>query len=115
MQREIKFRYRIQDKTGKIITQIYTLEEIEMGLLSKYYSLDYKILSRDQYTGLKDKNDKEIYGGDIVKHFVSYKEQIDKIHFVEDGWRVGTWEPNYLGNFEVEVIGNIYENPELLT
>jgi len=112
---KIKFRYRIQDKAGKVITQIYTLEEIEMGLLSKCYSLDYKILSRDQSTNLGDKNGKEIYGGDIVKNqYGAVGEYVWSES--RSGWDIQFRKfPGFETMNEWEIIGNIHENPELLT
>jgi uncharacterized phage protein (TIGR01671 family) len=78
-----------------------------------------------QYTGLKDKNGKEIYEGDIV--YCDYYKEIFKVTwgYFEDCCVMGeTWvlaglifEPTvyyYSLDKEVEVIGNIYENPELV-
>ena len=65
--REIKFRYRISGKNGIIIPRIYTLKEIENGVLNDHFKNKRIIHSRDIFIGLKDKNDKEIYEGDIVK------------------------------------------------
>lgn len=75
-----------------------------------------------QSTGLKDKNGKEIFEGDIVDY--KGREAVIKWHgsyasfiyrFV-DGLqeRVSEWEPLFLAYLKCEVIGNIYENPELL-
>ncbi len=72
-----------------------------------------------QYTGLKDKNGKEIYEGDIVHWHRSkgVKDVIDKVVYDNDYlcYRIGIWgiffKPKLNNN--VEVIGNIYKNPEL--
>lgn len=74
-----------------------------------------------QYTGIKDKNDKEIYDGFIIqiplnrKCIVKYAEHISAFVLVEiDGSAISN---NILLKNDsacYEIIGNIYENPELL-
>ena len=106
--REIKFR--AWDKEDKeFVTSVFNM------LLRIGEPLENERFEFMQYTGLKDKNGKEIYEGDIITHVnegacdgteVKWKE--DTAQFVNVwGWRMGEAEL-------FEVVGNIYENPELL-
>lgn len=75
-----------------------------------------------QSTGLRDKNGQEIFEGDIVNY--KGRKAVIKWHgsyasfiyrFVDElQERVSEWHPLFLAYYHFEVIGNIYENPELL-
>lgn len=68
-----------------------------------------------QYTGMRDKDRRDIYEGDIVKGHINehYQASSAVIEWQGHGWLAGgVGLCTY--NWDVEIIGNIYENPELL-
>lgn len=84
-----------------------------------YFDTEDMILM--QYTGLKDKNGKEIYEGDIIKAFTSGKWRIGIIIYEHSGFTIDVTINKDLeyGRTSIienltEIIGNIYANPELL-
>ena len=69
-----------------------------------------------QYTGLTDRNDKKIFEGDIVREFGGESCQgyyeIDNVLTVKIPDTLINFEMSY--DCEYKIIGNIYDNPELL-
>lgn len=79
------------------------------------YRPSYKDIDIMQYTGLKDKNGKEIYEGDIVLWIDSKgNKRQNKVFFERGAFRLRNTYFELLEYGILEVIGNIYENPELL-
>lgn len=84
-----------------------------------WYNFDDVVLM--QYTGLKDKNGKKIFEGDIVncKFFDRMVGDIaGVINFIDCVWAVSDFKNKRLYQLidvdNIEIIGNIHENPELL-
>lgn len=74
-----------------------------------------------QYTGLKDRNGKDVYEGDILRHFKREKDILLKIEtspshgvYAELNHGMKRLIGRENTHLYYEVIGNIYENPELL-
>lgn len=68
----------------------------------------------EQFTGLHDRTGKEIYEGDVIKYYYynredDYGEGQDVVVYSDCAFNVS---PNH--NKQIEVIGNIHENPELV-
>jgi len=134
--REIKFRIWIEEFKKMIYPGSSEWPDIYLHGNGKLYELNdhhiemRKVLGRIalEFTGLKDKNGKEIYEGDIVMGdeyilgIIKYEDNVkcmDAGRFMirnKDGYSIED-EPDTLeeSDKELEVIGNIYENPELLT
>ncbi len=129
MNREIKFRmwagnkmlYDV-DNVMECLKQQMGFEQKEIGMV-QYDHIGFHGSSFMQFTGLKDKNGKEIFESDIV-NFRSHphKRQIGEVYFHVEFARFAiktqdvfeksknTYSINSMGNLnEIEVIGNIYE------
>jgi uncharacterized phage protein (TIGR01671 family) len=101
------------------------LNKKKVIISSKYggnISVPFQYIKLIQYTGLKDKNSVKIFDGDIVKHI---KGNVYIVEFYNGGFKLLRFniyegKPVAYHDFEVrrlteiEVIGNIYENKELL-
>lgn len=128
MNRTIKFRGKSADN-GKWITGCYYHEcgntyivEDRQSLSETSRNVPYVVIPETvgQFTGLFDKNGKEIYEGDIIKGFditieVWYSE--DKACFMAEMKEPQNDMVDILGGYDtarMEIIGNIYDNPELI-
>lgn len=126
MNRKIKFRaWDINNKTwlkcGEMLLGYLVAWETD-NTFEVLGRGDYKVM---EYTGLKDEDGKEIYEGDIIeggyfnmltgefssrKHIVKYENAQFKAELIGHTPYGDTWLQFVKG----KIIGNIYENPELL-
>jgi hypothetical protein len=112
--REIKFRAFL--KSNQLMYDVLTLDIIDNKVLINNEEkqlrgyVKYQDVELMQYTGLKDKNGKEIYEGDIVLD--SYTKQLLTVVFRYGEWRMENEdydEALYDVSIEKEVFGNVYE------
>ena len=129
--REIKFRALVKDRKAifEVVLINYVTKKVtylleRVGHLLSIRDAKFYDVELMQYTGLKDKNNKEIYEGDIVKLRANHGIGVVKYY---DEWGafvieyikprplalLGVLGMNYYKE-EIEILGNIYENSELI-
>lgn len=135
--REIKFRFWLENKEEAFMCQpSYFLAGIntdgnpwfdKLNTNTHKYTEDQYEITPLQYTGLKDKNGKEVYEGDVAEIQQPTSTTRGRVEFREASFCfVSERYPNgesvivhlhsikYQNNWKLEVIGNIYENKDLL-
>lgn len=138
--RDIRFRLWCKEKEEMMEIRKMAFEDNKVWCISCVdHDSDFEYFPEDddhvlmQYTGLKDKNDREIYEGDIVSLRNEFSNWKGSVVFDEGAFKLAikhSWANSlsYFSKTDVfedmgartvlnnvyEVIGNIYENPELL-
>lgn len=125
-------KFRAWDKLGKIIMPVGEIDfDYEFAYLEEKNGYrcerDFDEIELMQFTGLKDKNGKEIYEGDIVKFF----DCDDDVYVTPVVWdkNYACFGVSFSGKYpisfdyleefytelkDIEVVSDIYENPELV-
>ena len=139
MQDRFKFRYVFEKnfggKTGICYKMpVFNLDDAVRSVFEnkiiEYTNFDYKLIAKNQCTGKKDKNNNLIFEGDILKetYFSEdtdsltsclYKVEFSQEHCAYCLTEVSNGYKNFFVDLEYipedyEIIGNIYENPDLL-
>jgi YopX protein len=107
MTKELKLRREIKFRVWNGAMWMNT-DEIELGSIKVAQRHGYIF---QQFTGLCDKNGREIYEGDIVHHG---KNAISPVEFHDGSFTLASTSIMHRRSDEIKVIGNIYENPSLL-
>lgn len=127
-------KFRAYHKELKMMYEVLAIDLFNKAVTVKFDKEHYRIYSFDdiilmQLTGLKDKNGNDIFESDIVRSYVLINgriyEYLGQVKFVDFSWVVADktdiYDPfyNYKDGcpdeiWEIEVLGNIYQNPELL-
>src|SRR5690606_39227855 len=116
--REIKFRAWDNEQKKMFYSKT---EQFDDSLNFRFGHFDTEEPVYMQFIGLYDKNGKEIYEGDLLKHptgvVAEIKYENDVASFVAVYTKNDDIEMNHLNKkiiSKCEVVGNIYEDPELL-
>lgn len=131
--REIKYKAWLKKEYYSVLNpknKVYNVEDLDFNTQRAYLSecgwFDFEDIELMQYTGLKDKNGMRIFEGDIVKcrvYSLSNEtfeiDDIGKVVYDDDccAYFINFNEGciHLTSAWNLKVIGNIYENPELLT
>ena len=128
MNRDIKFRAWVKDRKAifEVVLINYVTKKVtylfeRVGHLLNIRHEKFNDIELMQYSGLTDMMEKEIYEGDIL--FESFGERYYKVVFENGSFRAefeGDFEEHSFDLIDVvaqgcKIVGNIYENPELLS
>lgn len=146
MQREIKFRGKRLDSGEWIYGSLVGIDDTAVIVVHRdfcwnpltdvnsfWFDMENNEVDTNtlgQYTGLKDKNGREIYEGDIIecigrdgkpiRHFIKFCEnrgyyaQYDNVTCICESKECGPIWQHYIDKWSKYVIGNIHDNPELI-
>lgn len=126
--REILFRGKRRDnglwETGSLVIVRGGISGEQVSIVDKMTGYLTPVIPKTvgQYTGLSDRNGRKIFEGDIVDVFVKNKKTVCRVAWAEvvGQWQLlqanrlpGTASHLDLSCYDFEIIGNIYDNPEL--
>ena len=117
MTREIKYRTWVQDENGDCHMENVTRLSIAGEQLyvitdnDKHDGYEFQNPPLMQFTGLLDKNGVEIYEGDIIQWVDGSKYEV---YYMNDCFMACNNLKNDVDVGGIKIIGNIYENPELI-